>query len=447
MKTASLSLFTVLCSTSNAIPLQNRAKDKISSCGSDWMQIDDIKTNHDQIQRRGFNSAVDFFCDEAHDQTLGAGLYLSLATRVYINYGKDPKYYGINGYVYFEVYNKMNKGHVIDGAKCKGYLKELSKKDGKCYGSDNKDTKGGTWQVGDEDISYHAKAERTPPNFDSVDKTVVLKEAIKPLDESYRVPVPFPYYSFNDIVPIGCHIHNDYEKAQKPLYDAISAGCVSAEVDVWHRDGKLRVGHTSPGKATIQDMYINPLKALLEGTGSVFPKSPDQDFTLLVDIKSSNEMDKTWDTFVESLKPLREKGWLSYYKDGKFQKGKITVVASGNAPFDKINSNKDPERAIFFDATVQDSLDGRDKSNTYLASGDFGAAVGGSGTIKDSHLEKLKKQVKAAHDKGFRVRYWDGPDEDQWQQMIDECVDRINTDHPEKMPALDFKLNGGGCSL
>ena len=79
------------------------------------MPIDDISTNHGQITRRGFNSAVDFFCDKAHGQTLGGKLYLSLATRVFINFGKDPRTYGINGYVYFEIHNKLKEEHMIDG--------------------------------------------------------------------------------------------------------------------------------------------------------------------------------------------------------------------------------------------------------------------------------------------------------------------------------------------
>lgn len=33
-----------------------------------------------------------------------------------------------------------------------------------CYGTTNKDTKGGTWQIGTDQISYHALGSSTKPN-------------------------------------------------------------------------------------------------------------------------------------------------------------------------------------------------------------------------------------------------------------------------------------------
>lgn len=83
------------------------------------MPIDDISTNHGQIKRRGFNSAVDFFCDQAHGQTIGGNLYLSLATRAFLSFGKNPTEHGNNGYVYFEIHNKLDEDHIVDGKSLK----------------------------------------------------------------------------------------------------------------------------------------------------------------------------------------------------------------------------------------------------------------------------------------------------------------------------------------
>jgi hypothetical protein len=99
---------------SHAVPVQKR-EEGISSCGPEWMAIDDVKTNNGQISRRGYNSAVDFFCDEAGGQTVGGQLYLSMANRVWLDYGGDPATTGINGYVYFEIHNKRDSDHVVDG--------------------------------------------------------------------------------------------------------------------------------------------------------------------------------------------------------------------------------------------------------------------------------------------------------------------------------------------
>lgn len=59
-----------------------------------------------------------------------------------------------------EIHNKYSDAnHTPDITTCEAYLMEMTdaKANGKnCYGSKNKDTKGGTWQVGSSKISYHA---------------------------------------------------------------------------------------------------------------------------------------------------------------------------------------------------------------------------------------------------------------------------------------------------
>ncbi|KAF2796342.1 hypothetical protein K505DRAFT_323364 [Melanomma pulvis-pyrius CBS 109.77] len=437
-----------LSSIGHASPLQKR--DSISSCGDSWMAVNDVRTNHQQIPRVGFNSAVDNFCGKAGGQRVGGKKYLSMAARVWLDYGGVPENTGINGYVYFEIHNNRDAEHVVDTEKCKGYLKNLSQEGSKCYGKDHKDTKGGTWQVGNNDVSYHALANKIPPTFASVDKTVILDGAIVPLGNGGKgnTLVPFPTYTFNDIVPVSCHSHNDYER-DTALYSALSAGCISVEADVYVHGDKLVVGHTDPGAGgqTIQDLYLNPIKSLIDDRKAVFPAKPGQGLYLLVDFKA--DADSTWDLLVKALEPLRTAGYLSHY-DGGFKQGLVTVIASGNAvidgdvpaPLAKANDNTaNPGRALFVDARVDKNLSKFDTSNAYYASADFKSAVQGSGdAISGANLQKMRDQVKAAHDKGFKVRYWDIPSEGQWQQLIDEGIDRVNVDDLQDVASLDWKL-------
>jgi hypothetical protein len=79
------------------------------------MAINDVKTNHGTVQRIGYNTAVDSFCNKAAGVTVGAGAYTSMATRVWLDYGGNPETTGLNGWVYFEVHNKQNSAHVVDG--------------------------------------------------------------------------------------------------------------------------------------------------------------------------------------------------------------------------------------------------------------------------------------------------------------------------------------------
>ena len=63
------------------------------------MAIDDVSIAAGGDTRKGFNTAVDEFCAQADGQVVPAGEYLSLATEVYVNGGKDPAKYGVIGYV------------------------------------------------------------------------------------------------------------------------------------------------------------------------------------------------------------------------------------------------------------------------------------------------------------------------------------------------------------
>ncbi|KAF2635367.1 hypothetical protein P280DRAFT_501963 [Massarina eburnea CBS 473.64] len=431
-------------------PIEVRTKDAISSCGESWMAVDNIKSNHDAIQRQGFNSAVDSFCGKAAGQTVEKDKYLSMATRIWLDYGGDPTTTGLNGYVFFEIHNKkQNDGHTITADSCKTYLKNLASDGSKCFGATNKDTKGGTWQVGDEEVSYHALAKKFPPTSDSVDQTVILDGEIKELGDGGKGNTlsPFPTYAFNDITPFACHSHNDYDR-DKALYSALSAGCISVEADVYVHGDKLTIGHdTDPGAngQNIQDLYLNPLKSLIDEHGGVFPAHKDQPFFLLIDFKTSG--DSTWDALVKNLAPLRDAGYLSYYDNG-FQQGKITIIATGNARNDlsgsapspiakALSTSTNPKHAIFVDAVISKDMKNFNASNAYYASATFSDASSGSKVpIEGTALEKMKE----AHDKGFKVRYWDIPGKDKWQTLLDQGVDRLNVDDLQDVAGVDWHL-------
>lgn len=79
------------------------------------MAADDVRTNNGQIAHLGYNTAVNVFCDRAGNQTLGGNEYLSMAERVWLDYGQNPATTGVNGYVYFEIHNDKAGNHVVDG--------------------------------------------------------------------------------------------------------------------------------------------------------------------------------------------------------------------------------------------------------------------------------------------------------------------------------------------
>lgn len=291
----------------------------------------------------------------------------------------------------------------------------MSSADSKCYGKDHNDTQGGSYQLSSGSISYHALANKVPPATSSFAQTIITDSALSPLANGGKgnTLTPFPTYVFASTIPIDCHSHNDYTR-DVALFSALSAGCISVEADIYAHDEKLVVGHTDPGSngQTIQDLYLDPIKALIDANGAIFPAKPDQGLYLLVDFKG--DADQTWDLLVKALEPLRNTGFLSRW-DGEFKQGLLTVVASGNAikdgdvpePIAKANDlGANPGRALFVDARIGKDLSKFDRSNAVYASASFKDAVqSASGVISSVNLQKMRAQVTAAKEKGFKVRY------------------------------------------
>ncbi|KAI9878447.1 MAG: Altered inheritance of mitochondria protein 6, partial [Watsoniomyces obsoletus] len=105
------------------------------------------------------------------------------------------------------------------------------------------------------------------------------------------------------------------------------------------------------------------------------------------------------------------------------------VVATGNAPFDAIIANT-TYRDIFFDAPLAQMYDAAklstrggqgtvgtspnshfDSTNSYYASVDFRKAIGFVwwGTLSPKQLDLVRGQIKGAHERGLKARYWSAP--------------------------------------
>ncbi|KAK1464582.1 hypothetical protein CCUS01_07828 [Colletotrichum cuscutae] len=256
------------------------------------------------------------------------------------------------------------------------------------------------------------------------------------------------FESASVVEPIPCHSHNDYWR-KRPIYDALQAGCIGIEADVWLMDTELFVGHNKWSlrqKNTFTSLYIDPLVRLLEERNAdlgnitqesprgIYEASPDQTMVLLVDLKTSGP--ETWPEVVRQLEPLRERGWLSKVIDGKVHYGPITVVGTGNTPFGMVVENT-TYRDTFFDAPLL-NLDRHnfDLTNSFYTSVSFKKALGTVwfGDLSKGQMGKLRAQIKEAHSRGLMVRYWDLPAwpisirNHVWDVLVQEGVDILNVD-------------------
>lgn len=310
-----------------------------------------------------------------------------------------------------------------------------------------------------------------------------------------------------DIHPIACHSHNDYWR-KEPLFTALSVGCQSVEADIWLYNNDLYVGHSASSltkSRTLRSLYVDPLQTILDKQNPVSEFHPDldkprngifdtdaeQSLILLIDFKTDGDI--TFDSLSSHLEPLRQRHYLTHFNGSHVVQGPITVVLTGNAPWNRVVESTN-YRDMFFDApldlmynvdpdsipvsettdlsalvadgtetmsfdsttsTADDQGQGRSgaaptnpaaysPANSYFASVDFKKALFHKlplpwqypfrGTLTDEQIEIIRKQIRGAHLRGLKVRYWGVPDWPRglrnylWRVMITEGIDYLNAD-------------------
>ena len=240
-------------------------------------------------------------------------------------------------------------------------------------------------------------------------------------NDSVNVLSPWPEGFTRDIIAKPCHSHNDYSR-KVPLYDALAAGCTGVEADVWLPDiddgTTLRIGHrhsSLTADRTLASLYIQPLSEILRNLNpgnttstGIFETNSDQTLVLLIDFKSNGT--QLWPLVNAQLEPLRRDGWLRHWNgvSGEITPGPLTVVATGNAPYDLVVANQ-TSRDIFFDAPLDDvSSNLYNSTNSYYASAKLSKAVGSPvfGHFKAGSMRAMTTQIEEAKKKELVSRYW-----------------------------------------
>lgn len=297
-----------------------------------------------------------------------------------------------------------------------------------------------------------------------------------------------------EIIPMGCHSHNDYWRSV-PLYSALQTGCIGVEADVWLFDDELYVGHTTSSlsaRRTLRSMYIDPLVKILERQNpvtsfhrvldkpphGVWDTDPDQTVVLLIDFKTDGAA--TWPAVIKQLEPLRERDYLTYFNGREIVPGPVTVVGTGNTPFDLLTANA-TYRDIFFDAPLDKLVDEEthnegkyvpntrrstglgqglsgmtgaitaqtfNVTNSYYASVSFKKAIGFPWPFHftQHQMDLIRRQVRVAHRHGLKVRYWALPSWPRslrnhiWKILVQEGVDMLNVDDLVSATKGDWRI-------
>lgn len=181
---------------------------------------------------------------------------------------------------------------------------------------------------------------------------------------------------------------------------------------------------------------IDMNRPLYNSARGVFDSSPETSLTLLLDMKSDGAA--MWSLLQQQLEPFRQRDWLSYWgsHNRKFVSRPLTVVVTGNAPFDMVDASSSP-RDIFYDAPLDDIHNPKyTAENSYYASTSMQASVGWplAGRFTPRQVYSIKNQISIATEKGLKSRYWNTPNwpisvrNSVWSFLVRSGVGVLNVD-------------------
>jgi len=249
---------------------------------------------------------------------------------------------------------------------------------------------------------------------------------------------------------LHAHAHNDYLN-KHPLNDALDHGVNSVEADVHLNDcGDLTVKHdpltgkhdqchpgvqnagkngrTTDVRGTLKNDYVDPLlQRLAQNGGHVYPGS-DQPFQLVVELKKDPGCDDSclqweYDTVVQQTQVLNER-----------YPGAVNVVLTGQVP-KSVDRNSAPSWLKFdqqSDSCDLSQVPPNTSGRYAMLSRDWNTCGKGRSDAD------LKNWVDEAHRKGYKVRFWNEPDDQAgWDKQRKAGVDLIGTGHLTRMDAYD----------
>ncbi|MCK5279161.1 MAG: phosphatidylinositol-specific phospholipase C/glycerophosphodiester phosphodiesterase family protein [Cyclobacteriaceae bacterium] len=228
------------------------------------------------------------------------------------------------------------------------------------------------------------------------------------------------------LLPNG-HSHNDYTR-DKPLYEALSYGFTSIEVDVFLQDKRMIVTHDDKNlneKPTIQQLYLDPLRSIINQNGGSVFKNDSTQLVLMVDLKSEKE------STYYALKNIFESypDIIEWYENDLVNWGPLKILLTGGPPVDIIEI--ETTRYFTVDGAISQWSEDYPASLMPRASTNYRNYFSwyGKGEMPESEEQELRKLIKKAHQAGRKVRFWGCPDKPEvWEKLMEEGADWINVD-------------------
>lgn len=214
---------------------------------------------------------------------------------------------------------------------------------------------------------------------------------------------------------------------ERPLLDALDAGCSGVSIQVALVNGELRVGRElrelTPER-TLERLYLEPLASLAKRRGGTILKG-GRSLMLLIEVKYDGEK------VYQALRALLAKDpavWSSY--DGERKRtAAVDVILSGDVPREAIQADR--KRWVAINGRLED-LEGREPATLIpliTASWFQNFTWIGMRAMPNEARERLRRIVQSAHARGRQIRFAVTPDmESVWRELADAQVDWIGGD-------------------
>lgn len=249
--------------------------------------------------------------------------------------------------------------------------------------------------------------------------STLLFMACSGLESNYNVDTEVCHFSMS---------HNDYAQ-EKPLFNALNNGINCVEADLFLRDGIIYVAHTEDEISldnTFENLYLAPLKKIIEqNNGSVY-SDDSEPFYLYVDIKSDNEAMPYITQLLDKYSSI-----LTRIDANGYHPASIKVIGG------KWKNVKDQKvRYLFAEAKAEVLDSDLPKNSVFIVNNEWSNFFtwNGAGDMPINEEILLREMVKKAHHKGRIIRFWGveetpGTERTSLWKKLRECgVDLISSD-------------------
>ena len=239
----------------------------------------------------------------------------------------------------------------------------------------------------------------------------------------------------DSVIPLRtAHSHNDYLR-KVPVFNALNNGFCSIEADIYFINNELYLGHESPTKHLLKDVYLDSLKNILSSNKNnvIYENSIKLQVCKTIDLIIDFKDDDSYPAWYLLETYLMEYDMFQCYnKDELIKEGPIRIILSGNHP--KVSDVVKGHHCSVVDIKYDELINGNYTKKEKAIIGQINTKWVRGWNVDEKYIKEV---VKTSKTDGINasVRFWGIKEFNTnillklWDFLLDHGVDRIGTDN------------------